>query len=395
MDEKIKILFVDDEMSLLQSLKRMVRPMRKEWDVEFANSGKEALEKLSEASFDLIVSDMRMPLMDGAELLNEVKKRSPETIRFILSGQTEREAFFRAVGAMHQFLSKPCEFEDLKLAINKAIALKKLLSNSALKQLIQKIDSVPALPDLYCELIETLKTNDSLENIAEIVSKDVGMTAKILQVANSPFFGVTEKVDEVSQAVQVLGLDMIQTLVLSYQIFSKFDQETIQKFDLEKVWNHCLSVGQRALKIAQFEKLHPEMEKSCLTAGLLHELGVLVMASNLPVKYKEALELEKGGMSQIEAEKEVFGGTHPEVGAYLAALWGLPNLVVEAIAYYSFPSKCEEKNISPLTFIHVAKYLEQDLREEGANAKEMVLDEKYLKELNIFDRLPQWKTLIG
>lgn len=393
MDKKIKILFVDDEMSLLQSLKRMVRPMRKEWDVDFANSGKEALEKCSIVSFDLVISDMRMPLMDGAELLNKIKDLYPDTIRFILSGQTEREAFFRAVGAMHQFLSKPCRFQDLKLSINKAISLKKLLSNSELKKLIQQIDTIPTLPDLYCELMETLKTNDSLENVAEIVSKDVGMTAKILQVANSPFFGVSDKIDEVSQAIQILGLDMIQTLVLSYQIFSKFDQETLKKFDLEKVWGHGLLVGQRALAIAQSEKLSQEMENSCFTAGLLHELGILVMASNLPAEYEKTLELEKAGANRIEAEQETFGGTHLEVGAYLAALWGLSNPVVEAIAYFAYPSKCVESKVSPLTFIHVAKYLEKILSNPESDMNGIALDETYLKKLNLYDRLSQWKAL--
>jgi DNA-binding NtrC family response regulator len=128
--DKLRILFVDDEVILSQSLSRSIRPMRDKWDCEFASSGKEALNILSEKSFDLVVSDMRMPEMDGAELLTKIKHTYPETMRFVLSGQAEEGVFLRSLGSMHQFLAKPCEFSVLEKAINRGLSLRDYLRNN-------------------------------------------------------------------------------------------------------------------------------------------------------------------------------------------------------------------------------------------------------------------------
>ncbi|MZH05651.1 MAG: response regulator [Nitrospinae bacterium] len=110
----LKILFVDDDISLLQSIRRYVRLNHKEWNCMFSNSGEEALKILSQMPFDLIISDMRMPQMDGSQLLRKVKEKYPATIRFILSGQTEQNSFLKGIGSMHQFLTKPCGMDFFK-----------------------------------------------------------------------------------------------------------------------------------------------------------------------------------------------------------------------------------------------------------------------------------------
>ena len=220
---KLRILFVDDEIVMLQSLARSLRIMHKEWDCEYVSSGKEALSVLSHESYDLVVSDMRMPEMDGAELLTQVKHLYPETMRFVLSGQAEERVFLRSLGSMHQFLAKPCDFEVLKGSINRGLSLRNYLhSNKEIKKLLLEVDSLPSLPDLYCELMNELESADSsLERIGDIISRDVGMTSKILQVANSGFFGYSQKVSSPLHAVQILGMDLIQNLVLTYEVFSK------------------------------------------------------------------------------------------------------------------------------------------------------------------------------
>src|SRR5262245_37814840 len=98
-----KILFVDDEPNVLQGLERMLRSMRHEWEMQFAMSGPAALERLAEQTFDVIVSDMRMPGMTGAQLLTEVSQRHPHIVRIILSGQADQEDILRSVGPTHQY----------------------------------------------------------------------------------------------------------------------------------------------------------------------------------------------------------------------------------------------------------------------------------------------------
>ena len=109
-----RILFVDDEPMILQGIQHSLRGMRAEWEVALANSGAEALETMAQAPFDVVITDMRMPGMDGAQLLDLVKVKFPRTVRIILSGQSDRETILRSVGPSHQYLSKPCDLDELK-----------------------------------------------------------------------------------------------------------------------------------------------------------------------------------------------------------------------------------------------------------------------------------------
>ncbi|MEO7650489.1 MAG: response regulator, partial [Bryobacteraceae bacterium] len=103
-----QLLFVDDEPKVLEGLKRSLRPMREDWNMSFVTSGAEALQTLEQAPFDVIVSDMRMPVMDGAQLLNEVRQRFPQVVRIVLSGQSDKELIYQSIAATHQYLDKPC-----------------------------------------------------------------------------------------------------------------------------------------------------------------------------------------------------------------------------------------------------------------------------------------------
>jgi len=395
-NEKLKILFVDDETTLLQSLRRAVRSMRKEWDCEFASSGKEALRTLSDKPFDIVVSDMRMPEMNGAQLLRKVKKQNPNTMRFVLSGQTEDKAFMQSVGAMHQFLSKPCDFNFLKEAINRGLSLRYSLHDDEIKKLLLKIDSLPSMPELYCELMEELQSdNSTLENVGNIISKDIGMTVKILQVANSAFFGASNRVSSPVHAVQVLGLDLIQSLVLSCQIFSKSNLSKKKELLAEKIWKHSVNVAGLSTALAKVEKVKRDIENYSFTAGLLHEVGKIVILDNLPEIYQEyLLKLEADNRSELEIEKEVFGSSCAQIGAYLIGLWGLPDPIVEAIIYHETPSKCISKTPSALTFVHVANVLVQGAAEGPMQEVPDRLDQKYLEEIGMLDRFSKWKKIL-
>lgn len=396
MSDRKKILFVDDDPAILQSLKRATRQMRNEWDCKFANGGREALGLQDNEAFDLIVSDMRMPEMDGAELLKETRKRHPNTIRFILSGQTEDNAFLRALGSTHQFLSKPCNFEELKDSINRAFFLRDEIGNEQLSKLVLGMESLPSLPEIYYELMEEIESQDSsIENVVRIISKEIAMTAKILQVANSAFFGYAHHIYDLKQAVQILGTDMIQALTLSVKVFSACEQ-TVEKTHRERIWEHSLRVSSMALALARLENCSKEVQSISFTAGLLHELGHWVIISNLPGKYEQirALQKEKN-LCIIEAEKQVLQFTHSALGAYLVNLWGLPDAIVEAIAYHHCPSSCRQKKILPLTFVHVASCFDNDFRNDAAEKDSQGLDENYIKELGLSERIREWRQIIN
>ena len=183
---KKQLLFVDDESKILDGLRRMLRPMRDEWDMSFAESGKEALELMEKEHFDVIVSDMRMPGMDGAELLEKVRKGHPDVVRIVLSGHSEMEAVVKTLGSVHQYLSKPCEASKLKEVISRALLLRNILANDQLMKTITRMTSMPSLPQLYVNLNKELKcTEVNMNRVSKIIENDVGMTAKILQLISS------------------------------------------------------------------------------------------------------------------------------------------------------------------------------------------------------------------
>ncbi len=263
----------------------MLRSMRHEWEMSFAENGAQALQILGERPFDVIVSDMRMPGMDGAELLKRVMERFPQIVRIILSGQSEQESIIRAMSCTHQFLSKPCDPELLKATVSRAFALRDLLANETLKQLVLQIQSLPSLPSIYVELTEALQSPDaSTKQIAEIISKDVAMTAKILQLVNSAFFGLRERVSNPAQATTLLGLETIRALALSVNVFCQFDEKELPDFSLSELWSHSLTVGTLAKAICKSNSRESKMCDEALVAGFLHDAGTLVLAANLPKK---------------------------------------------------------------------------------------------------------------
>lgn len=390
-----RIVFVDDEQRVLDGLRRMLHPMRHEWEMAFVPGGKEALAVLNEKHFDVVVSDMRMPGMDGVQLLGEVKQRYPQVVRIVLSGHADKEEVLRSVGPAHQYLAKPCDPEQLRKVITQACALRDLLSEDSLRKLVSQMSTIPSLPQTYTEIIEELKSpNASIKRVGEIVSKDVGMTAKVLQLVNSSFFGLRHHVSDPSRAASFLGVDTLKALALSVHIFSQLDKVKIEGFCLDLLWNHSVATGALAKRIADAEGSAKQICDNALMAGLLHDAGKIVIAANLPERYRAVLASVKSeGLEFWEAEQRILTNTHAEVGAYLLGLWGLPDPIVEAIAFHHNPSKCLGDEFAPLTAVHVANVLEHELTNAGEDPDTSRLDTEYLDQLGLADRLPAWRDL--
>jgi putative nucleotidyltransferase with HDIG domain len=390
----IRILFVDDEPLLLSGLRRSLRPLRKEWAAAYAAGGEEALAMLVQERFDVIVTDMRMPGMDGAALLNEVMRRYPDMLRLVLSGQSDLESVVKSAGVTHQYLSRPCSIEVMRDAVNRAVALHQLLADSALKQLLSRLHSIPSVPPLYVELMAAVKSNEAtLEKVSAIIQKDMGMSAKVLQLANSAL-GAAGRMTSTADAVVFLGLDAIRTLLLTLHAFSEFRPSAGSTFCMQSLWRHSLATGALAERIIQTLPADGGAHGSMRMIGLLHDVGRLVLAANLPETFERGcgLAAEKR-VPHWDAEREVFGATHAEVGAYLIGLWGLPEQIVEAVAYHHSPSKCPHPGSATLTALHVADALVSLARGYDAAVHHPEPDMEYLAYMDLADRVPEWHDL--
>ena len=386
-----RLLFVDDDAMVLDGLRRSLHNMRHDWEMHFVDSAAAALAILGNQPFDAVVSDMRMPVKDGAQLLEEVKELYPDVVRMILSGQSSREAVYRSIAPAHQFLSKPCDPQELAARLTQAFLMRDLLSNQAIKTVISNLRSIPSLPALYDELTDALHSETpSLSQIAKIISKDVGMAAKILQLANSAFVGTSGRVSSLAQALSLIGTETVRTLALSIHVFSQFEGNAQIKLSLPALWEHSMAVSGLAQRIAGAERRTRALIEESFAAGLLHDVGKVVLLAELPRQYQQVFEGDPACGS--EREREQLGCTHSEIGGYLMSIWGIPMPLVRAVAFHHHPSEAGESAFSALTAVHAADAIASATDAHAVN-RDIALDLNYLDQLGLRNRESVWRDL--
>lgn len=385
-----RILFVDDEQRVLDGLRRMLRPMRTEWEMNFAPGPEAARKELKGGSYDVVVTDMRMPGMNGAQLLDHVRELNPAIARIVLSGQSDQEAALRASGTAHQFLAKPCEPSELRRTVQRACQLRELLADEKLVSIVAGTSALPSLPDIYAALSAELDADEtSIKRVGEIIAEDVAMTAKILQLINSAFFGLPRQVENVEEAVTLLGTEVIRGLVLSAAAFEIFDCES-NAFQIKTLWDHSALVGSLAASLAGAESRNKATISESRQAGMLHDIGRLILGTRFPEKYQEAVERSLSEKIRLdESERAVIGCDHTNVGGYLLGLWGLPDGVVEAVAYHHQPQSCAGPDFTPLAAVHIANSLVHQLTDEKP-VREYDISPEFLESIGCEERINDW-----
>jgi len=377
---------------ILNGLQRSLRKMRNEWETAFAAGGKEALKILDTNPMDVVVTDLKMPEMDGIRLLSEIKKHHPHVVRIILSGHVKHDMTLQSVQIAHQCLAKPCDAEILRLTLTKIFALKDILSDGAVKKIVSQIESLPSMPTIYNEIMEEMQSEDpSIKKVGDIIAQDASMAAKILQVVNSVFFGLSRKISSIQQAVMLLGLETIKSLVLSVKIFAEFSRQKFSWFNIDDLFNHSMSVSCYTQAIVKNEKMDRNLISNSLMAGLLHDLGKLILATSFQKPYRQVLvEAQNSDHNLWHLEYETFGTSHAEIGAYLMGLWNLENPIIEAIAFHHRPAKSMARNMGLLTAVHVGNALDHKGHLAQDQEPDFQLDIEYLDNLGVANRIPQW-----
>jgi len=393
---KTRILFVDDELPMIRVLKMGMRSMSAHWEMEFAGSGEEALALVNQKAFDVIVTDMRMPGMNGAQLLNHVLRLHPKTIRIILSGYSELSDAVSCVGLTHQFLEKPCSLDDLKNCLKRVTEVKTRVHHEKLCELTASLKNLPSLPQLYLQIADALQSpNATAQRIAELASQDPALSAKLLQLSNSAFFGFSHKVFSVDEAVQVLGVGIIQSLALAVPLFSAFDRRKFPDFPIEQLWHHSVQTGMLARQIFNEQLADSHLAEQAFAAGVLHDVGKLILADGLPEEYARVFAESRATRTPLfEVERQHFQATHAEVGAYLLALWGLPIPLVEAVACHHQPHRCGVQQLCLAGVVHIANALQHaQVSHPEIVASPVNLD--YLQQVNLTRQFESWREEFG
>ncbi len=312
----LNLLFVDDELNILQALKRMLHPYRQQWAMTFCASGEEALKKLQTETYDVIITDIRMPNVDGSRVLFESYVYHPEMMRCVLSGYAERGQTLKVTGTAHQFLSKPCTKDTIENMVLRAQQLK------------------ARLPQFEIE-----RANPNHDHVSNLIASDIGMTAKVIQLVTSSFFGRSTPVFCPREAVTMLGIELIANLVGDTGIFCPF-LPADESLDIDQLCERALAAAQRSRKRA--EQMHtPSREASIdFLAHSLNGIGSIVLAQQFPNQYMQTLQLMASrGLSHEQAELSVFGTTSADVSSFLLAIWGFPQDVVDRVAAFDLANQ--------------------------------------------------------
>jgi len=392
---KGKVIFVGEDRELWFELHREISPAESPWELVFTHTAAQALVTMAKSTFDAVVADSELPDMDGLRFLNEVMKRHPETLRFIRAPIAANRLAMRFVGTPHQHLLKPGNAQTVFAALSRAIKFQAWLPSGAVQILLSGLHKLPSAPKLYFQVVADLQSPEaSVESVGALIAQDMAMTAKLLQLANSALFGLQRQVSHPAEAVLYLGMETTKSVLLLAHSFSYFDRIRVEDFSIDALWNHSLQTGKFAQKIASDSGAGTEIASQSFTAGMLHDIGKLALAANLPEKFGQAVALARTKKAQLsETETEVIGASHAELGACLLATWGLPAPVVEAVALHHYPVQLLSRSFCPLTAVHVANGLNHETEPADRDRASSTVDRRYLSQMNLSGRLDEWRAL--
>lgn len=384
------ILLADADANALEEFRQA---LGEQWIVKFAGTGAAALEELKKQPYDGLVASLYLPDLGTAQFLNKVRSKYPKTVRFVVASEKDRDRVVKEVLGAHQFLIRPFDADGLRTIIERALAFDLWMESDKLHKLVARMRSLPTVPALYLEIVASLKSPDSTtEEVGEMISKDMAITTKLLQVINSAYFGLPRTVTSAAEAVGLLGFETVKSMVMAVKLLNHYDRLKIADFSVEQLWKHSTEVAHHARKLVLMQTGDRMLAEEAFTAGLMHDVGKAVLAANFTEQYHGAQSLaRKQRIPMWEVEKEIFGASHGEIGAYLLGLWGLPLGVLEAAALHHQPARAANKVFTSLTAVHAADVLQHESEPQVEGEAPPNLDVEYLAEIGMLECLPAWR----
>lgn len=391
---KRNILFIGPDEGLGREFQAQGSGSGDSWTVQFAPSGEDALALCSNNSFDAVIADAGLPGMNGPAFLDAFMQRQPKAMRIVTSDLADVEGTMKCIGHAHHHLLKPCGAATLYDALRQGLAVENWLPSERAQTLISQMRQVPSPPETYFRIVEEANSPScSLEKIAGQIGEDPAVTAKVMQLANSAVFGLQLHIVHPTEAVNFIGIETTKALVLLAHTFSSFDDIALTGFSVEDLWAHSVRTGKLAQRIAGFEDAGMEIVQEAFAAGLLHDIGKLLLAANNPDFFAKACKMARQlhcNLWEAEAQESPNVG-HAELGATVLAIWGLPQAITEAVALHHRPWRNHKRVFSAITAVHAANILDHEAHPDPDIILPSQINSAYLKELGLEGRANEWR----
>jgi putative nucleotidyltransferase with HDIG domain len=386
------VLFIGGNPVWFHQAERDIYCLQPTWLCQRAENGARALDLMQSASFDALVLDGRA--VNETDLQGDLQEKIRRSICLVRCDVSDRSAIARWNRSGITPVPEDGDAAALVAGLTRARRLRDWMAERAVQKLLSLVHKLPAVPRLHAQVTEQLRLPDaSIRTVALLISQDPVMSAKILQVANSAFFGRAQEVNDAADAVMVLGTERVRSLILLAGVFSQYGDARSACFSPETIWDHSLQVAMFARAIAFAETKDARMAETAFTAGLLHDIGKLILAANVPEMYGAVQRVQASKkVSQQEAEQIMLGTTHAELGACLLGTWGLPLQILEAIAWHHVPERSTDNGLTLLAAVHVANVFAHADSQDGASDP---IKLGFLLRVGLGDCRDRWREYCG
>lgn len=350
------LLIIDSNLEATESYQKALAPKAASWTVHYAASADEGL-KLAEAHTpDIIVTALSLNDGQGLKVLSQAIDAAPLAHAFIAAEESDRPQLAAAFEGGCRYLPSPCPSDRLLLEFQRCLAIDAWLESPVIKEIVSSRSEFESLPAHHHQIVTALNApHSAIDEVAEAIANDLALSAKVLETANSSFYGFDENVADIKQAISLLGLSNTRNIVLATHVFSKVGQDSEHQSLIKEIWHHSIAVAGAARRICLHETNNHCAAEEAYSAGLLHDIGKIVLLGVVPDEYIEAQRLSREeSLSAWQTEYKVLGCDHAEVGAYLLAKWGLPSTVSEAAALHHRPANSCHGTFSTLAAVHAA-----------------------------------------
>ncbi len=387
-----KILFVGTPEDWNLVIDRDLHRLQPTWGLQFVSDATQAVAALRVTEFFAI--NIHASLAADAVLDKALTEKTGHSVRVVLCNTSDRNEVARWSATGANTVSQNTDAGNLAATVSRIARVQEWMSDAGIKKLLSLCRKLPAMPKLYSSVSNELSSpNGSIDVVAQLIAQDPIMTAKILQVVNSAFFALGRQVNEPSDAVMFLGAERTRSLILLAGVFTQFEGVACPGFSPDQIWNHSLQVATLSRNIAIAETKNAKIAEAAFTAGLIHDMGKLILAANVPAMCNAVEQLHKSKqLSQREAEMQVLGTTHAELAACLLGTWALPLPVLEAVAWHHHPTRSDDKGFTLLTAVHAANVFAYELGcGTGTAALPEIFDHNYLLQIGLGENRNDWR----